>query len=126
MKSLSAAFGSPPSKSKLTEHNVSHWAEIGSNSKKRPREEHLTPSITPDKNIRLKISRPKTFKIFNDPIHESIRFDEMCLRIIDTVEFKRLRGLKQLGVCDHVCNLHRRIRYPLFAFDSHSHSSSNI
>ena len=107
MKSLSAAFsvGSPPSKSKFTEHNSADWPVIGSSSKKRPREEHLTPSITPDRNIKVKFLRPKAvtkFKIFNDPIHDSIQFDEMCLQIIDTVEFKRLRGLKQLGVCDHV------------------------
>ena len=125
MKSLSAAFsvGSPPSKSKFTEHNPTLWPDIGNSNKKRPREEHHTPSITPDKNIKVKFSRPKEvskFKIFNDPIHDSIKFDSMCLRIIDTVQFKRLRGLKQLGVCDHVRPVgshHRCIRYPQFTFE---------
>lgn len=122
MKSLSAAFsvGSPPSRSKYAEQHTALWPYVGSGSKKRSHEEHLTPSITPDRNIKVKFLRPKAvndFKIFNDPIHKSIEFDEMCLRIVDTVEFKRLRGLKQLGVCDHVRqvdNLHRCARYKYF------------
>lgn len=47
---------------------------------------------------------PKTEKIsvFNDPIHGNITMGGICLRIIDTHEFQRLRDLKQLGTCDYV------------------------
>ena len=36
-------------------------------------------------------------KIINDPIHGHIMLDDLCLSIIDTPEFQRLRDLKQLG-----------------------------
>ncbi len=39
---------------------------------------------------------------FNDPIHGIIEMDGLCLSIIDTKEFQRLRELKQLGTCDFV------------------------
>lgn len=39
---------------------------------------------------------------FNDPIHGNICMDGLCLKIIDTREFQRLRELKQLGTCDFV------------------------
>jgi hypothetical protein len=39
---------------------------------------------------------------FNDPVHGNIAMDGLCLRIIDTKEFQRLRELKQLGTCDFV------------------------
>lgn len=39
---------------------------------------------------------------FNDPIHGNITMNGLCLRIIDTKEFQRLRNLKQLGTCDYV------------------------
>jgi hypothetical protein len=39
---------------------------------------------------------------FNDPIHGNIAMGGLCLRIIDTKEFQRLRNLKQLGTCDYV------------------------
>lgn len=40
--------------------------------------------------------------IINDPVHGQIVMDGLCLRIIDTKEFQRLRYLKQLGTCDYV------------------------
>lgn len=40
--------------------------------------------------------------IFNDPIHGNIQMSGLCLRIIDTKQFQRLRELKQLGLCDFV------------------------
>ena len=40
--------------------------------------------------------------IFNDPVHGNIPMDGLCLKIIDTKEFQRLRYLKQLGTCDYV------------------------
>lgn len=39
---------------------------------------------------------------FNDPIHGSITMDGLCLKIIDTKEFQRLRKLMQLGTCSYV------------------------
>lgn len=38
-------------------------------------------------------------KVFNDPIHGFMRFDELCVKVIDTPQFQRLRDLKQLGSC---------------------------
>ncbi|XP_065828107.1 deoxynucleoside triphosphate triphosphohydrolase SAMHD1-like [Oscarella lobularis] len=38
-------------------------------------------------------------KVFNDPIHGHIEIDPLCIRIIDTPQFQRLRSLKQLGGC---------------------------
>ncbi|WAR11804.1 SAMH1-like protein [Mya arenaria] len=36
-------------------------------------------------------------KVFNDPIHGLIELHPLCVKIIDTPEFQRLRFLKQLG-----------------------------
>jgi len=41
-------------------------------------------------------------KIFNDPIHGRIEIPDYCVDIIDTVEFQRLRNLKQLGFTNYV------------------------
>ncbi|XP_060075553.1 deoxynucleoside triphosphate triphosphohydrolase SAMHD1-like isoform X2 [Ylistrum balloti] len=38
-------------------------------------------------------------KIFNDPIHGHIELHPLCVKIIDTPEFQRLRHIKQLGAC---------------------------
>ncbi|RYY81569.1 HD domain-containing protein [archaeon] len=39
---------------------------------------------------------------FNDPVHGTIGMSDLCLEIIDTKEFQRLRDLKQLGTADYV------------------------
>ncbi|KAJ3154480.1 SAM domain and HD [Geranomyces michiganensis] len=36
-------------------------------------------------------------KTINDPIHGHIKLDEYCMQVVDTVQFQRLRDLKQLG-----------------------------
>ncbi|KAI9002319.1 hypothetical protein BC832DRAFT_593626 [Gaertneriomyces semiglobifer] len=36
-------------------------------------------------------------KVLNDPIHGHIELDEVCMHVIDTPQFQRLRDLKQLG-----------------------------
>uniref|UniRef100_A0A8W8MK04 HD domain-containing protein n=1 Tax=Magallana gigas TaxID=29159 RepID=A0A8W8MK04_MAGGI len=36
-------------------------------------------------------------KVFNDPIHGHIRIHPLCVKIIDTPQFQRLRSIKQLG-----------------------------
>uniref|UniRef100_A0A0K2UFL3 HD/PDEase domain-containing protein n=1 Tax=Lepeophtheirus salmonis TaxID=72036 RepID=A0A0K2UFL3_LEPSM len=41
-------------------------------------------------------------KVFNDCIHDYISFPELCVCIIDTPEFQRLRRLRQLGVTHYV------------------------
>ncbi|KAL4234945.1 SAM domain and HD [Mactra antiquata] len=38
-------------------------------------------------------------KVFNDPIHGHIAIHNVCVKIIDTPQFQRLRFLKQLGTC---------------------------
>ena len=64
-----------------------------------------TPSITPERQPKYIAPREQVeerCKIFNDPIHGSVELDELCQRIVDTPQYKRLHGLKQLGVCEHV------------------------
>lgn len=41
-------------------------------------------------------------KIIYDPIHKYMKFDLILLKIIDTIEFQRLKNIKQLGLCYHV------------------------
>ncbi|MQK95719.1 nucleotidyltransferase, partial [Escherichia coli] len=41
-------------------------------------------------------------KIIHDPIHGAIRVSDEILRIIDTPQFQRLRGVKQLGFANLV------------------------
>jgi HD superfamily phosphohydrolase len=40
--------------------------------------------------------------MFNDPIYGRIDIPDYCVKIIDTVEFQRLRNLKQLGFTSYV------------------------
>lgn len=41
-------------------------------------------------------------KLFNDQIHGYIRMDDLCMSVIDTPQFQRLRDLKQLGTLYYV------------------------
>ena len=41
-------------------------------------------------------------KIIFDPIHKYMEFSKTLIKIIDTVEFQRLRQIKQLGACHFV------------------------
>ena len=41
-------------------------------------------------------------KIIYDPIHKYMKFDLILLKIIDTVEFQKLKNIKQLGLCYYV------------------------
>ncbi|TPX61810.1 hypothetical protein SpCBS45565_g07164 [Spizellomyces sp. 'palustris'] len=36
-------------------------------------------------------------KVINDPIHGHVELDEYCMQVVDTIQFQRLRDLKQLG-----------------------------
>lgn len=38
-------------------------------------------------------------QIFNDPVHGHIEVHPLCVKIIDTPQFQRLRDLKQIGAC---------------------------
>ncbi|XP_046843278.1 deoxynucleoside triphosphate triphosphohydrolase SAMHD1-like [Xenia sp. Carnegie-2017] len=41
-------------------------------------------------------------KIFNDPIHGTIKLHPLLVKIINTPQFQRLKDIKQLGLCDYV------------------------
>ncbi|XP_015749994.1 PREDICTED: deoxynucleoside triphosphate triphosphohydrolase SAMHD1-like, partial [Acropora digitifera] len=41
-------------------------------------------------------------QVFNDSIHGHIEIHPLCVKIIDTPQFQRLRNIKQLGGCYHV------------------------
>ncbi|XP_052816738.1 deoxynucleoside triphosphate triphosphohydrolase SAMHD1-like isoform X2 [Mya arenaria] len=53
-------------------------------------------------------------KVFNDPIHGHIELHPLCVKILDTPEFQRLRFIKQLGTCYFV--------YPGAAHNRFEHS----
>ncbi|XP_022803920.1 deoxynucleoside triphosphate triphosphohydrolase SAMHD1-like, partial [Stylophora pistillata] len=44
----------------------------------------------------------KHYKVFNDSIHGHIEVHPLCVEIIDTPQFQRLRDIKQLGGCYRV------------------------
>lgn len=54
-------------------------------------------------------------KVFNDPIHGHIELHPLCVKIIDTPQFQRLRFLKQLGTCYFVYSgaAHNRFEHSL-------------
>ena len=53
-------------------------------------------------------------KIF-DPIHKYMNFEPLLIQIIDTLEFQRLRNIKQLGICYYVFSgaSHNRFEHSL-------------
>lgn len=53
--------------------------------------------------------------IFEDPIYGSMEFDSICLDFINTIEFQRLRYLKQLGTLSYIYNSanHTRLEHSL-------------
>lgn len=54
-------------------------------------------------------------KLIHDNIHSYMQFEPLCLQIIDTPEFQRLRNLKQLGAANYVfpCGNHSRFEHSL-------------
>ncbi len=47
-----------------------------------------------------KMTNPRNnqnLKVFNDPIHGHVSIPQLCVRIIDTEQFQRLRYIKQMG-----------------------------
>ncbi|KAL1917775.1 uncharacterized protein VTP21DRAFT_3609 [Calcarisporiella thermophila] len=57
---------------------------------------HFIPSLGNGKKPSF-ILGDGSYKIINDPIHGHIKLDDYCIEMIDTVQFQRLRDLKQLG-----------------------------
>ena len=62
----------------------------------------------PNNNKKFKSSNPgeeqqeEIKKIFNDPVHGSIELNHLLVKIIDTLQFQRLRRIKQLGTTCYV------------------------
>ncbi|XP_025116187.1 deoxynucleoside triphosphate triphosphohydrolase SAMHD1-like [Pomacea canaliculata] len=56
-----------------------------------------TQSTSGDNN-----NKQRKNKVVNDPVHGHIELHPLCIAIIDTPQFQRLRYLKQLGTCDFV------------------------
>ena len=54
-------------------------------------------------------------KMFNDPVHGHVDMHPLCVRVIDTAQFQRLRKLKQLGTCYYVFGgaAHNRFEHSL-------------
>ncbi|CAH3139336.1 unnamed protein product [Porites lobata] len=48
------------------------------------------------------VSGDNSYKVFNDSIHGHIEVHPLCVKIIDTPQFQRLRNIKQLGACYYV------------------------
>ncbi|XP_078098687.1 deoxynucleoside triphosphate triphosphohydrolase SAMHD1-like [Sander vitreus] len=48
-------------------------------------------SETPQKKLKM------DYKVFNDPIHKTVKLHPLLIKIIDTPQFQRLRNIKQLG-----------------------------
>ncbi|XP_067053701.1 deoxynucleoside triphosphate triphosphohydrolase SAMHD1-like isoform X1 [Acropora muricata] len=75
-------------------------------SPKRPRE---TGVDFPDEKVDHEVkfvnstsSEDYSHKVFNDSIHGHIEVHPLCVKIIDTPQFQRLRNIKQLGGCYYV------------------------
>ncbi|KAK7114410.1 deoxynucleoside triphosphate triphosphohydrolase SAMHD1-like isoform X1 [Littorina saxatilis] len=62
---------------------------------KQPRTESSQPRFV-ETSIEDKF-HPDGSKVFNDPVHGHMEFHPLCVAIIDTPQFQRLRNLKQLG-----------------------------
>ena len=58
------------------------------------------------------LPRPRTI---TDVIHRTIGVHPLCVRIMDTPEFQRLRHVRQLGTCSSVfpCAVHDRFQHSL-------------
>lgn len=49
--------------------------------------------------------------IFKDPIHQFIKMEDLCLKIIDSPQFQRLHHLKQLGTGDYIFRAAHHTRF---------------
>lgn len=58
--------------------------------------------LSPNTQHLLSTTSTTTNKIFSDSIYAHITLEPVCFKIVDTPQFQRLHGLKQLGTCDFV------------------------
>ncbi|KAL5039111.1 hypothetical protein BDEG_27148 [Batrachochytrium dendrobatidis JEL423] len=66
-------------------------------SKLKQNNHALNSSIASAESITNFQDSLKTSKVFNDPVHGHIELDGVCMQVIDTPQFQRLRELKQTG-----------------------------
>ena len=101
--SLQSVFASPHSnKPRKINQKATFSPDVADScTPDRKKQRVSTPLITPERRL-IRQPAEERKKTFNDPIHGSIELDELCLRIVDSVQYKRLHGLKQLGVCENV------------------------
>eukprot|EP00105_Crassostrea_gigas_P000726 XP_011412641.1 PREDICTED: deoxynucleoside triphosphate triphosphohydrolase SAMHD1 [Crassostrea gigas] len=65
--------------------------------KKRKTDEDRSPLDNPSISANVDGEKFLPGKVFNDPIHGHIEIHPLCVKIIDTPQFQRLRSIKQLG-----------------------------
>jgi HD superfamily phosphohydrolase len=55
------------------------------------------------------------YTIFEDPLYGYMKFDSLCMQFINTIEFQRLRYLRQLGPLSYIYNSanHTRLEHSL-------------
>ncbi|WAR11801.1 SAMH1-like protein [Mya arenaria] len=73
----------------------SHHMDVGLVSSQESESEppHKRPRLD-DEHLKWDV---ETVAVFNDPVHDHIDLHPLCVKIIDTPEFQRLRFIKQLG-----------------------------
>ncbi|XP_071784898.1 deoxynucleoside triphosphate triphosphohydrolase SAMHD1-like [Asterias amurensis] len=89
--------------------------------RKREDQDRSGTAANPDKKAGVsspvKDPEPTFFqeaKVFNDSVHDQITLHPLCVKIMDTIQFQRLRYIKQLGCCYQV--------YPGAAHNRFEHS----
>jgi HD superfamily phosphohydrolase len=97
---MAVAFSSPSKRAKMVSSGEPSQQQEQS-ARTPARTSSLRGLATSNGNFTKNVISPKE-STFNDPIHGSITMDGLCLRIIDTKEFQRLRKLMQLGTCSYV------------------------
>ena len=99
-KPLTSAFSSPADKSLPSSRGRDESTDRSGSKRVK------TETVHEEHHASASLSALKSYvensKTFNDPVHGLIDMCNLCLKIIDSPEFQRLQGMKQLGVCDRV------------------------